>query len=111
MCAGSNGGSFQFVRACRMVKRRKTAQAILVALNIEMRQPHITASALAAMHKRPRKLEHIDSFHGYACSKCKCRFPETKPDVPKSVSVAQRRRLYAIHRQREFAAHRCLIEV
>jgi hypothetical protein len=94
-----------------MVKRRKSAKAILAALNIEMRQPHITASALAAMHHGPRKLEYIDAFHGHTCSKCSCRFPESKPDVPKSVSVAQRRRLYAMHRQREFAVHRCSIDV
>jgi hypothetical protein len=53
-----------------MVKRRKSANAILASLNIEMRQPHITASALAAMHKRLHKLVFIDSFHGHACSKC-----------------------------------------
>src|ERR1700682_4688930 len=110
-CARLNCGSFQFVRAFRMVKRRKSAKAILAALNIEMGQPHITASVLAAMHNASRKLEYIDSFHGHACSKCSCRFPESKADVPKTVSVAQRRRRYAIHRQREFAAHRCSIEV
>ena len=90
-----------------MVKRSKSAKAILAALNIEMSQPHVTASALAAMHKAPRKLEYIDSFHGHACSKCSCRFPESKPHVPKNVSVAQRHRLYETHRQREFAAHQC----
>src|ERR1700730_18085691 len=106
-CARLNCGSFQFVRAFRMVKRRKSAKAILAALNIEMSQPHVTASALAAMHKAPRKLEYIDSFHGHACSKCSCRFPESEPHVPKNVSVAQRHRLYETHRQREFAAHQC----
>jgi len=90
-----------------MVKRRTSAKAILASLNIEMRQPHITASAFAAMHKGRRKLVFIDSFHGYACSKCKCRFPETKPRVPESLSVVQRGRLYLMHRQREFALHRC----
>ena len=90
-----------------MVKRRKTAGAILAALNIEMGQPHITASALAAMHTGTRKLVFIDSFHGHACSKCKCRFPETKPRAPKNLSVIQRRRLYLVHRQGEFATHRC----
>jgi hypothetical protein len=90
-----------------MVKRRKSAKAILASLSIEMRQPHITASAFAAMHKGARKLECIDSFHGYACSECKCRFPESKPLAPKSLSVVQRRRLYVVHREREFAGHRC----
>jgi hypothetical protein len=90
-----------------MVKRRKSAKAILASLNVEMGRPHFTASALAAMRNAPRKLVFIDSFHGHACSKCKCRFPETKPLVPKRFSVAQRRRLYSVHRQREFAAHRC----
>jgi hypothetical protein len=90
-----------------MVKSRKSTKAILASLNIEMGQPHITASALAAMHKGPRNLVSIDSFHGHACSKCDCRFPETKPRLPKRVSLAQRRRLYLIHREKEFAAHYC----
>jgi len=94
-----------------MVKKRELTRGILAALDIEMGQPHITASALIAMRNAPRKLEYIDSVHGHACSKCSCRFPETKPDVPKNLSVAQRRRRYAIHRQREFAAHRCSIDV
>jgi hypothetical protein len=100
-------GSFQFMRACGMVKNRKSAKAILASLNIEMRQPHITASALAVMHKAPRKLVAIDSFHGHACSKCNCRFPEIQKHIPKGVSLAQRRRLYLIHREKEFAAHHC----
>jgi hypothetical protein len=90
-----------------MVKRRKSATAILASLNIEMGLPHITASALAAMHRGTRKLVSIDSFHGHACSKCKCRFPETKPHIPKGLSLAQRHQLYSIHREQEFAAHRC----
>jgi hypothetical protein len=90
-----------------MVKKRKSGKGILAALNVEMGQPHITASALAAMREGSRKLEYIDRFHGHACSKCGCRFPETKPDVPKHLSVAQTRRLYAIHRKREFGAHAC----
>jgi hypothetical protein len=90
-----------------MVKRPKSAKAILASLNIEMRQPHITASALAAMHKGSRKLEYIDAFHGYACSKCKCRFPQSKADVPKGSSVVQRHRRYLMHEHREFSAHRC----
>jgi hypothetical protein len=90
-----------------MVKRRKSAKSILASLNIEMWQPHITASALAAMHKGPRKLVAVDSFHGHACTKCHCRFPETKPHIPKELSLAQRRRLYSMHRDQEFAAHRC----
>src|ERR1700719_2967943 len=95
------------MRASYMVKRRKSAKAILASLNIEMGLPHITASALAAMHRGTRKLVSIDSFHGHACSKCHCRFPETKPHIPKELSLAQRRRLYSIHRGKEFVAHRC----
>ena len=90
-----------------MVKRRKTAKAILAALSIEMKQPHITASALAAMHHGPRKLVHIDSFHGHTCSKCKCRFPQTRLHLAEDVPLLQRRRRCSIHRQKEFAAHRC----
>ena len=90
-----------------MVKRRKSAKAILASLNVEMGLPHITASALAAMHRGTRKLVSIDSFHGHACSKCNCRFPETRPRIPKGVSLAQRRRLYLIHREKEFAVHHC----
>jgi hypothetical protein len=90
-----------------MVKRRKTAKAILAALSIEMKQPHIAASALAAMHKGPRELVHIDSFHGHACSKCKCRFPQTRLHFAKDMPLSQRRRRYSIHRQKEFAAHLC----
>jgi hypothetical protein len=93
--------------ACEMVKRRNSTADILASLNFEMRQPHITASARAAMHKGPRKLVFIDSFHGHACSRCGCRFPETKPGVLRSVSVKQRRQLHAIHRKEEFAAHQC----
>ena len=90
-----------------MVKRRKTAKAILAALNIEMGQPHITASALAAMHSAARELVLIDSFHGHACSKCKCRFPQTKVHLAKNMPLAERRRRYSVHRQQEFAAHHC----
>jgi len=90
-----------------MVKRRKSATAILASLNVEMGLPHITASALAAMHRGTRKLVSIDSFHGHACSKCKCRFPETKPHVPKGLSHDQRNQLYSLLREQEFAAHRC----
>ncbi len=106
-CTEVNGRPIQFMRALSMVKSRKSAKAIFAALSIEMGLPHITASALAAMHKAPRKLEYIDKFHGHACSKCGCRFPESKMDVPKRLGVAHRRRRYAIHRQKEFAAHRC----
>ena len=90
-----------------MVRRRTSAKAVLASLNVEMGQPHITASALAAMEKGRRKLVFIDAFHGYACSKCRCRFPESKPQFGKSFSVAHRRRVYSMHRQREFAAHHC----
>jgi len=47
-----------------MVRRRTSAEAVLASLNIEMGQPHITASALAAMEKGQRKLVFIDAFHG-----------------------------------------------
>jgi hypothetical protein len=34
----------------RIAKRRKTANAVLAALKIEMGHPHITASAFAVMY-------------------------------------------------------------
>jgi hypothetical protein len=48
-----------------MMKTQKSANAILEALKVEMAQPHITASALAALHRcdaEQQKLVLVDGF-------------------------------------------------
>jgi hypothetical protein len=48
-----------------MEKAKKSANAILDALKVEMAQPHITASALAALYRcdaEQQKLVLVDGF-------------------------------------------------
>jgi hypothetical protein len=68
----------------------KTNEAI-EEVTIEMNKPRITASALG--------------LTGYECTRCGCRFPETRP--PKGRTQAETRRLEKIHAKREFARHVC----
>ena len=68
--------------------------AILVAdgfEQVEMTKPRATASVLA--------------FTGYECSRCGCRFPETR--APRGRTSAATWLLEKIHVRREFARHVC----
>jgi hypothetical protein len=88
--------------------KKKRAIKVIAALSAEMSVPHITTSALRALHQfapRARKLHLIDSFHGYACSWCGCRFPESRP--PQGHSAIENSHLAKLHREKQFAAHIC----
>ena len=96
-----------------MTQVRTTSKKALGKLAAEMAVPTITASALRAQHAihegRHRKLELIDAFHGFACSWCGCRFPETERSLglPGNLKLAERHRLLAAVREKQFAAHVC----
>jgi hypothetical protein len=80
----------------------------MAALSAEMNVPHITTSALRAMHQlapRSRKLDFIDPFYGYAYSWCGCRFPESRP--PQGDSAAENSLLNKFHREKQFSQHIC----
>lgn len=87
---------------------KKTTRKALAALSAAMNVPHITTSALRALHQltpHSRKLDFIDPFHGHACSWCGCRFPESRP--PEGYSPSDASRLRKLHREKQFAAHIC----
>jgi predicted adenine nucleotide alpha hydrolase (AANH) superfamily ATPase len=96
-----------------MVQVKKTLNKALGRLAAEMARPNRTASVLRSKLSKPggshRKLELIDAFHGYACSWCGCRFPESalSTHTPKNLTVAQKRRRLAAEREKQFAAHVC----
>ena len=87
-----------------MAETKKSAKAALSALKAEMAKPHITASALAAM-QRKLALAHDDSFHGYACNWCGCRF--SSADIPNDVSLSEILRLSGEQLEKHFADHVC----
>jgi hypothetical protein len=64
----------------------------------ELGKPRAVASAA-------RKLVLMDHFHGYACTQCLCRFPESRP--PAGRTPTETRRLAKEQALREFAAHIC----
>jgi hypothetical protein len=82
----------------------------MATLAAEMSAPRVTASALYTPHElqppsRSRKLHFVDAFHGYACSRCGCRFPESR--ARQGSSPAETRRLYKALRKKQFAKHIC----
>lgn len=88
--------------------RKKPTRKALSALAAEMNVPHITTSAVRALHHlapHARKLDFIDPFHGYACSWCGCRFPESRP--PQGDSAAENLLLQKFHREKQFSRHVC----
>lgn len=96
-----------------MVKVDKTSTRALRKLAAEMAQPNRTASVLRSQLSKPggshRKLELIDAFHGFACSWCGCRFPEsaTPFKTPNNLTVAQKGQHLSAEREKQFAAHLC----
>jgi hypothetical protein len=93
------------VAATKKISKKKIAE-----LNAELSVPHITASALRAMHNienkdHRRDLVFVDSFHGHACTRCGCRFPETRPADGHSRS--QSKILQMRQREREFTHNIC----
>jgi hypothetical protein len=89
--------------------KAKLANRTLRLLTRGMAKPRIAASALKAMRRKAkqeqRELVIIDSFHGYECSWCGCRFPETA--VSDSVSLFEKRHLVKVLREKQFAEHVC----
>jgi hypothetical protein len=80
----------------------------MAALSAEMNVPHITTSAVRALHQlasHARKLDFIDPFYGYACSWCGCRFPESRQ--PQGNFAAENSRLQKFHREKQFSQHIC----
>ena len=101
------------VKPCSMVQVKKTLNKALGKLTAEMARPHRTASVLRSKLSKPggshRSLELIDTFHGYACSWCGCRFPESVLAIAnaKNLTAAQKRRRFAAEREKQFGAHVC----
>ncbi|MDQ1407397.1 MAG: hypothetical protein QOG55_3026, partial [Acidobacteriaceae bacterium] len=82
-------------------KGLKSFKNTLAVLGAEMALPAITSSALRAMHHfaqnhHHRKLLLIDSFHGYGCNWCGCRFPETRVVVHGSTNDSITGRVKAV---------------
>jgi len=91
-------------------KGLKKFKNTLAVLGAEMALPAITTSALRAMHHfaqnhHNRKLLLIDSFHGYGCNWCGCRFPETRAVDGRNASETVR--LRKSQREKQFADHIC----
>jgi hypothetical protein len=92
-----------------MIKTKEPPNAALGALTIEMASPRIAASAQEAMHPetegRERKLVlfNRDPFHGYACSWCGYRFPESV--ISDRVSLFDKRHHFKLQREKEFSRH------
>ena len=95
-----------------MAKASKSVATALSELTAEMAKPTMTASAMRAMHPKlgcqQRKLEliHHDSFHGYACNWCGCRFPNSKT-VPVDASLFVEHHIFEEQRDKFFGAHVC----
>ena len=89
--------------------KAKVADKTLRLLTTGMAKPRIAASALKAMRRKAkheqRELVIIDSFHGYECSWCGCRFPETA--VSDGVSLFEKRHLAKVLREKQFLEHVC----
>ena len=74
-----------------MLKSHEVPTKAIEELTTEMDKPRFAASALA--------------LTGYACSRCGCQFPESRP--PKGRTAVESRRLEKAHTAREFALHVC----
>jgi hypothetical protein len=90
-----------------MATKRKLANDAIDALTAEMAKPRIAASAQKSVDSKApsqhRELVLIDLFHGYECSRCKCRFPESA--LHKGSSLSSSTAILQI--QQEFAEHVC----
>jgi hypothetical protein len=86
----------------------KTRDKTMKAGYMKREATKMTASAFTALGYEFRTLDFIDSFHGHACSWCECRFPETKPNLPKKLTSREKRRRLAVHRKKQFDAHGCV---
>src|SRR6202043_2268785 len=89
------------------MKKKRNA---LNELSAEEAVPHIASSALRALDHfahdhQHRKLLLIDSFHGYGCNWCGCRFPETRAVDARTASETLR--LRKAQREKQFANHIC----
>jgi hypothetical protein len=89
--------------------KAKLADRTLRLLTRGMAKPRIAASALKAIRRKARleqrELVIVDSFHGYECSWCGCRFPETAD--PGGVSLFEKRHLAKVLREKQFLEHGC----
>jgi hypothetical protein len=85
------------------------AKKTLRLLTRGMAEPRIAASARKAMRIKARheqrELVIIDFFHGYECSWCGCRFPETV--VPAGDSLFEKRHVAKVLREKQFLEHVC----
>ncbi len=85
------------------------AKKTLRLLTRGMAEPRITASALKATRvnarHEQRELVILDFFHGYECSWCGCRFPETA--VPDGDSLFGKRHVAKVLREKQFLEHVC----
>jgi hypothetical protein len=73
-----------------MLKAHEVPTKEMAELTAEMSKPRIATSVVLT---------------GYACSRCGCQFPETRP--PKGSTAVESRRLEKAHTAREFALHVC----
>ena len=89
--------------------RAKLTRETLRLLTKEMGEPRISASAVKAMRPKGRlerrELVIIDSFHGYECSRCGCRFPEYA--IRKGPPMFEERILKRALAEKEFSSHTC----
>lgn len=89
--------------------KAKLAIKTLRLLTRGMAKPRLTASALKAMHRKTRneqrELVIVDAFHGYECSWCGRRFPESA--VPGNASLFEKRHLAKVFREKQFLEHDC----
>jgi hypothetical protein len=87
--------------------REKLAAKTLRLLTAGMAKPRVTASALKALQLRPKReqRELLNSLHGYECSWCACRFPESA--IRDGVTLFEKRHLAKVQRDLEFSEHVC----
>lgn len=91
-----------------MIKLQHLSNPVLGALTVEMAIPRIAASAQRVMHPaHPRRLVTITEkpIHGYTCSWCGCRFPET--DVPTRATLGEDLLHFEAAREKRFTEHVC----
>jgi hypothetical protein len=74
-----------------MLKSHEVPTKAIAELTTEMNKPRIPAS--------------VRGLKGYACNRCGCQFPESRP--PKGRTAVESRRLEKAHAAREFALHVC----
>src|ERR1700685_3490191 len=89
--------------------KSKLANRALRLLNAATVNRRISASAQKSTRSKAireqRELQLIDASHGYECSWCGCRFPET----PNSdhASLFEKRHLAKVLREKQFSDHFC----